>query len=281
MPADVLPFPQLSESLVDFCKGSANEFTRLTPEWVVGCFELDKALPDQYGWRLSDVSAIKQQMSGLKDVREINRVFWKDQAHNIQAYSVITFWRGTELIKAAIRSLNVGEVVAPAVLARALLELTSAYLLNANIIEKTSTELRFPPNTSVSSKYLEEQVLKMIWGTRLGEPEPHLKQSNIVTIIKKLSRNPKGAELLPKYEFLCEVAHPNVIGNGRYWSHVEGINTDGSKTVSLSRTAQGSGSEQILEATLWSLGWSAGTLLNGFAMIRKSLANILRKLEEA
>jgi len=281
MTVEILPFPNLSESLVEFCKKSQDQFTRLTPEWLAGCFELDKVLPEQYGWRLSDVATIQQQVSVTKDSRELNRIFWKDQARNVEAYAIMTFWRGTELVKAAIRSLNVGEVVTPAVLVRALLELSATYLVNANTIEKTLATLRFPPNTIVTSKDFEEQVVKMIWGTRLGEPEPHLKQTNVLTLIQKLAKNPKATDLVPKYEFLCEVAHPNVIGNSRYWSQVERVNPDGSKMLSMSRSARGEHSAQILEATLWGLGWSAGSLRNGFTMIRNGLADVLRKLKEA
>lgn len=278
MAAEVLPFPSLSDPLLAFCAKSQDPLTRLTPKWIAGCFELDKELPDQYGWRLSGIPAIQQQVSGAKDSQELNRIFWEDQARNVEAYATMTFWRGAELLKAAIRSLNVGEVITPAVLVRALLELSATYLLNANMIEKTLGTLRFPPNAVVTSKEFEEQVLKMIWGTRLGEPDPHIKQTNVFTLIQKLAKNPKAADLLPKYEFLCEVAHPNVIGNSRYWSHVEHLNPDGSKTLNLSRSAFGEHSAQILEATLWGLGWSAGSLRNGFTLIRNALADVLGKL---
>ena len=88
-----------------------------------------------------------------------------------------------ELLRAVIHSLNVGEVVTPAVLARALLELAATYLQNANTIEKNFAQLRFPPNTRVVIEGFEEQVLKMIWGTRLGNPEPYLKQTNVLTLV--------------------------------------------------------------------------------------------------
>lgn len=264
--------------MVDFCLRSTNEFTRLTPQWVEGCFELDQALPDKYGWRMSEVEAIEGQLAGLTDYREINRIYWEDQARNVEAYATMTFWRGSELLKASIRSLNIGEVVTPAVLARALLELSATYLKNANTVERLFTELRFPPKTCVWPEEFEENVVKMIWGTRLGDPKPHLKQTNVVTLIQKLSKNPKAVDLWPKYEFLCEVAHPNVIGNSRYWSHVERINSDGSKTVNMSRGARGDHATEILEATLWALGWSAGSLRNGFTLIRNGLGKLLAKL---
>ena len=124
-------------------------------------------------------------------------------------------------------------------------------------------------------------MVKMIWGTRLGEPEPYLKQTNVLTLIQKLAKNPKGAELLPKYEFLCEVAHPNVIGNSRYWSHIERANADGSNTATMSRHARGDHANEILEATLWGLGWSAGSLRNSFTLIHNGLGQLFTKLPTA
>jgi hypothetical protein len=127
--AVVEPFPRLSDAMVQFCRRSSNEFTRLTPDWVAGCFELDSKMPNEYGWRLTDVASLQRQVAKLKDYRAINRAFWEDQARNVEAYGTMTFWRGSEILKASIRSLNVGEVVTPAILVRSLLELTCTYLL--------------------------------------------------------------------------------------------------------------------------------------------------------
>ncbi len=278
MSARVISFPQLSEDISAFCESSDDPIVRTAPQWFAGCFELDETLPPKYGWRYSDEDSIRKQLAGLQSSNEINRVFWIDQVRNVEAYSVISMWRGSELLKPAIRSLNVGELITPAVLARSLLELSTAYLLNANTIDKLFNELIFPPNAVVLSKEFEERVVKMIWGTRLGKPEPHLQQTNILTLIQKLAKNPKAAELLPHYEFLCEIAHPNVIGNNRFWSHVERINEDGSETRTLARVADGQHATDIRTNVLWSLAWSASSLRNSFTLIRNAISVLLSKL---
>jgi len=281
MTAEVIAFPQLSESLSAFCAASEDPMVRTAPQWISGCLELDQTLPPQYGWRFSDQEALRKQVSGLKSSTEFNRVFWTDQARNVEAYSMMSMWRGAELLKPAIRSLNVGELITPSVLARSLLELSTAYLLHANTIEKLFSELTFPPNTLVTSQEFEERVVRMIWGTRLGEPEPHLKQTNVLTLIQKLAKNPEAAELLPHYEFLCEIAHPNVIGNNRFWSHVERVNDDGSQTRTLARTANGDHAFEIQSKVLWSLAWSAGSLRNSFTLTHTALNALLSKLTGA
>ncbi len=279
--ATIEPFPRLSKEIADFCRRSNNGLTRLTPDWVAGCFELDGTMPNNYGWRMSDVASLKRQIKGVKDHRKINQIYWVDQARNVEAYAVMTFWRGNEILKAAIRSLNVGEVVTPAILVRSLLELSATYVTNANTIQKFFSEIQFPPSTGVVSAEFEERVVKMIWGTRLGEPEPHVKQTNILTTIQRLAKTPNATELLPTYEFLCEVAHPNVIGNSRYWSHVEHVNDDGSNTVTMARHARGDHANEILENTLWALGWSAGCLRNSFTLVRNGLGELHSKLPKA
>jgi len=281
MPTEVITFPQLSENLAAYCEASEVPMIRTAPQWISGCLELDQKLPPQYGWHFSDEDALRKQVAGLNCSTEINRIFWTDQARNVEAYSMMSMWRGSELLKPAIRSLNVGELITPAVLARSLLELSTAYLLHANTIEKLFSDLTFLPNTVVISQEFEERVMKMIWGTRLGKPEPHLQQTNVFTLIQKLANNPQAADLLPHYEFLCEIAHPNVIGNSRFWSHLERVNEDGSQTRTLARTADGEHAIEIRAKVLWSLGWSAGSLRNSFTLIRNALDVLLSKLNVA
>ena len=102
-------------------------------------------MPARYGWRFSSEIALKQQITGIKDPAELNRIYWTDQARNIEAYATMTFWRGIELLKPAIRSLNIHEIVAPAVLARSLLELSCVFLIQANK-SVSYTHLTLPTN---------------------------------------------------------------------------------------------------------------------------------------
>ena len=120
----------------------------------------------------------------------------------------------------------------------------------------------------------------MIWGTRLGEPEPQFKQISVLTLIQKLARNPEAAALLPHYEFLCEIAHPNVIGNTRYWSHIERVDDDGTESRILSRTADGVHVSELRSNVIWSLAWSAGSLRNSYTLISNALGRLLMTLDE-
>ena len=54
--------------------------------------------------------------------QEVNSIFWKNQAHNVEAYALMTCWRGVELIKSCLSGINGRKVIAPAISARSLLE---------------------------------------------------------------------------------------------------------------------------------------------------------------
>jgi len=243
-------------------------------------FELDAIMPDRYGWRFSSEESFSKKIDGIRDPRSLNKIYWTDMALNVEAYSTMTFWRGLELLKPAIRSLNIREIITPAVLARSLMELSCTFLRNANILEKTFTEISFPKDTVVNSPELEKMVVRIIWGTRYGDPQPHLKQTNVLNSIQWVSKNPKGKDVLPTYEYLCDIAHPSFIGNTRFWSHIEEVLPDGSERRVISKYADRETTIAIVDKILWSLGWSAAVLRNGFEITKVGLAQLLTKLDD-
>jgi hypothetical protein len=106
----------------------------------------------------------------------------------------------------------------------------------------------------------------------------YLKQTNIVTVIHKLSKNPHAADLLDRYSYLCELAHPNFIGNALYWSHVEKVNDDGSETRVMMRSHDLGIRDEIVHAILWALGWSAVCLRNALELTQSGVGSILQRL---
>lgn len=274
-------FPQLAEWIKKRCANHEEPFVRESVTMIEYCFELDTQIPERYGWRYSDIASIKAQVENIKTPEDFNSVYWQDQMRNVEAYSMMSFWRGIELVKSAIRCLNVKEVISPAVLTRSAIEVACSYLTNANTLDKTFEELQFPPNTVVVSQEIEELIVKMIWATRMGDSAPYLKQTNILTIIQKLAKNPKAKDILPLYEYLCEIAHPNVIGNTRFWSHIDQIYSDGSQRRIISRFAESEMTDEILDKILWGLGWSAAVLRNAYEITAASLQQLLVRLPKA
>jgi len=281
MSKTISTFPAYAGWLREYCAAHAHPFIRDSSKMIDYCFEVDRNLPDNYHWRFSSEESLKIQVKGVSSSMDLNRIYWTDQARNIEAYSMTTFWRGVELLKPAIRGLNIREITGPAVLARSLLEIGCTFIMHANNLEKTLSELSFPANTVVASHEFEEMVVKMIWGTRYGDPEPHLKQTNVLSCIQKVAKNPNATDVLSTYEYLCDIAHPSFIGNTRFWSHVEELLADSSERRVISRYASGDTSMEILDKILWSLGWSAAVLRNGFEITRSGLEKLLDKINRA
>ena len=281
MSGDLETFPALADWITDYCSQHTDPFIRDSGRMIAYCFELDAIMPDRYGWRFSSEESFSKQIDGVRDPRSLNKIYWTDMARNVEAYSTMTFWRGLELLKPAIRSLNIREIITPAVLARSLIELCCTFLRNANILEKTFTEISFPKDTVVNSPELEKMVVRIIWGTRYGDPQPHLKQTNVLNSIQWVSKNPKGKDVLPTYEYLCDIAHPSFIGNTRFWSHIEEVLPDSSERRVISKYADRETTLAIVDKILWSLGWSAAVLRNGFEITKVGLAQLLTKLGDS
>ena len=278
MTKKVLPFPKYAKWLKDYCKNSSDPIIKDSWDMLEYCFQLDQKVPNEYGWRFSSIDSIKLQVSKAKDPKEANRIYWLDQARNIEAYSVITFWRGIELIKPTIRSLNVHEIITPAVLVRSLLELCCVYIIHSNNLQKTFSEISFPDGTVVVSQEVENLIVKMIWGTRYGDPDDHVKQTNVLGFIKKVSKNPNASTVQDTYDFLCDIAHPSFIGNTRFWSHVKKINSDKSESRVIKRQSSGQMSTKIIDQIVWTLGWCAAVLRNSFEINASSINQLLNKL---
>lgn len=267
-----------SDWVREYCKDHEDPFVRDSEAMVQHCLDLDKKLPNEYWWKFSSKETIEKQARGAVSCQELNSIFWKDQARNIEAYALMTCWRGVELVKSCLFGINGQEVIAPAVSARSLLELSTVFLLNANSLHKTFGELSFPENAIVTSSEIEALVVKMIWGTRYGEPEQHLTQTNIMTSLKRLSKSPNAAELMPNYEFLCDIAHPSFIGNTSYWSHVESVYPDGSQKRVMSRLSDREFNTEITDKTIWALAWSSVCTRNAFEIMSDANRVLLGKL---
>jgi hypothetical protein len=276
--AKIITFPQFSENLVKFCNASSEEYIRAAPQGIRDFFDLDCALGDEKQWVIFELEAFKKKVTEQSGSRNMNQLYWTDQARILEAYGHITVWRTSDLLKSSIRALNAGDILGPSVIARALLELSSSFLSLSTQISKTFRDAEFPKDTVVACEELEERLLKSIWGSRLKQTPEHLKQTNVLTTIEKLSKLLPKEELFSKYEFLCEVAHPNVVGNLRFWSHLDLENPDGSETVGLARHARGETPDKILSHCYWALGWSAIRSVQSFRKIEAGIKILNTKL---
>ena len=269
--------PAYADWLSDFCINHENLYVRNSWPVIDYCFQLDRQLPDTYGWQFSSATVLEKQLSLAASPAAFNRIYWTSQARNVEAYSTTSFWRGIELLKSAIRSLNMHEVISPAVLSRSLLELSCVFLHNAHTLKRAFSEITFPPNKFVVSKEIEEQIVKMLWGTRYGDPDPQVKQTNILSFIQKVAKDPNMKDLTDVYDFLCDIAHPSFIGNTRFWATLEQANDDGSERTVIGRYSAGPSANKILEKIIWSLERSAAILRMSFENTAEGLKHLQEK----
>lgn len=261
-------------------KSSEHPFVRSAQEMINYFFDLERQFPDKYGWRYYDVESFKEQVKQNSHASSsLNNTYWRDVTRTLEAYGVITYFRTNEVLRTAIRSLNNQEIVPAAILTRSLLELASTMIENSNIFLATINKLTGQPNAVVIvSEELEKLLLRIVWGTRLGDDIPeHLKQKNILTTLQKLSKNPNTHELIGKYEFLCELAHPNWLGNARFCSEESNTNSDGSITVSIHKRGYSTLRLDIIENIVWGLGWSAACVRNGYHNLQETILTIEQK----
>jgi hypothetical protein len=275
-------FHQFNPRLSGIAAASDKPFVHSSGEMIQYALSFAKELPEEYGWRHMSVEAFRDLASTISTVEDANTIYWLDTLRNFEAYAITVYWRGIEIIKPCIRSLNVHEVVTPAILARSLLELSASFIENTNIAYQTIQKLPPHINNAIEiSKDLEKLSLRILFGTRLGTDIPeHLKQKNVLTTLQKLTKNPSATDLLPVYEFLCEIAHPNVIGNAVFWAEVLQKNEDGSETIRIKREHDYDKNSEIIEKVLWSLGWSAVCLRNGFHIIHDAIEMMVKRFPE-
>ncbi|ENY8115815.1 hypothetical protein ACF1YU_003117 [Escherichia coli] len=267
-----------SDHLKEYCKDSPILLVKESEDMVKMFFKIDKQIPDKYRWRFSDLKTFTKQASSKNTFQGLNKIYWTDQSCNIEAYTIMTWWRGNELVRSCLNGLNRREVIVPAIAARSLLELSTVFLLNANTLEKNFEKITFLPDTIVTSTDIENLIAKMIWGTRYHPKDELLTQTNIMAALKKLAKNPKAEDLMPTYEFLCDIAHPSFIGNTSYWSHIEAKNPDASERRLMSRSTDRQYNTEITDKTLWALAWSSTCIHNAFIIMRNAYTGLLNKI---
>ena len=281
MTAKILEFPPFAAWLKPIAERGSHAFVRDAEKMILYYQEAVHSLPEKYGWRYASAESFLNQAGLGTSVSEISSAYWTDQARNAEAYAVLTSWRGMDLVGPAITNLNRGDVLAAAVLSRSCLELAATFVLNANAIERIFRETTVLGASNVVSTELEELLVKMIWGTRLGGPEACLKQTNILTVLQKVGRDPQAAEIPDRYSYLCELAHPNFIGNALYWSHVERVNDDGSESRVMMRAHEEGIRDEVVQNILWVLGWSAVCLRNALQLTQSGVGSILASVANA
>jgi hypothetical protein len=183
-----------------------------------------------------------------------------------------------ELIEQSLCLINANGVLGPAILGRSLIELTSTFVLNGDAIRRCVAEAATRWDTMiVASEDLENLLNKAVFGSRLVPKDHYLIQTNVLTSVQKLSRISGFEDVVKKYEYLCEVAHPNVVGSRRFWSDWLALEPEGARIRAFNpRTLSNDTVRELEETSLWAIGWSSGNTIAGFHILDEQLGIIGR-----
>lgn len=262
---------------------SRHPFVRESEKIIQYFFELERKLPQVYDWRVTSVKIFRKQLSKetCKAISaemaydKLNELYWHDMAHNIKVYGLMTYWRSAELFRSAIKLLNEKEVLAPAIISRSLLELGASIIVHGNLIYNTVKAALTRKFGVIVSQELEELVVRLIWGSKVVPSAP--KPINSRRYREFVSKNPNASMFPEVYSFLCDLTHPNALGNARFWASSVVENEDESKKVRIQRNIESALTKEIREKTLWSLGWSAVCIRNGFEISQNAVQMILKR----
>lgn len=229
------------------------------------CMEIERDIPEPYKWNFTPTEALLTKlMTVIDNPTEWNQIYWKDIAENLQAFSVIAFKRGMSILGPAVRAMNSMEILPAAILTRSLLELSAWAIHNTATFKNSISDI--PSNISASetlitAEGLQTRLVKLLWGTRLEPEHEELKQLNILGVIEKVAKRDPENFVLPTYQYLCEVAHPNTVGNAEFWTYPENPGSEAFKIMISSRRQQAAPND-LHETALAAIGWSAACLRN-------------------
>lgn len=268
---------RLSDPLLAQAKGSPNPLVRNLDRLLRDAAALALDLDRELQYRQMSVASFEASAKRLRSVGEVNRLYWRDTASTIKAYTLSSTWRILELAGQTCVLLNGDGVLGPAILARSLIELTTVFVQTGGAVREALTRAaREWDEKVVMSADLDGLLGKALHGTRTV-PEGHFyRQTNVLTHIQKLSKVAGFEDVARYYERLCEVAHPNALGNARFWADGGVPQRDGTVLFSGGPRVVNEAVRQIHDDTLWVLAWSAMNVLAGVAILDEQVQEIVR-----
>ncbi|MCG2807321.1 MAG: SEC-C domain-containing protein [Coriobacteriia bacterium] len=282
---DRAQFYALSGAMLDRAAACANQVGRDTSVHLQRAEELSRRLDREFHFRETgdDVFAAKfEAVKALpkdRQVEAMNSIVWRDTNSLMKAWLLSSTWRILELIDQTVLLLNANGVLGPAVLARSLIELTAVNVYTGSKIRTlvSASELGWSSGLLVATDDLDQVLRRAMFGTRKVPEGDPVRQTNVMTRIDKLSKHPGWGQITDWYGDLCEVAHPNVEGNVRFW--IDGFipQPDGSILRRGTPSADNAAVDRVIESTFCVLGWSACNAVAGFGIVNEQIDRIAKR----
>ncbi len=153
---------------------------------------------------------------------QINQIYWSDVFQSINAAKCIFLKRASTLLGSSFLLLKNKDFLSSAILARSLLEICMWHVYHSSMFKGSVTKInKNPKKHLIQSPQLQDQILKLIWGTNEKNVIDELKQHKIYKIFDQVAKGLKKTsntdiDLEEFYDLLCEFVHPNVEGNNLF-----------------------------------------------------------------
>lgn len=267
----------LPSRLANVARDSSIELVRQLDQILKDLGELRLATDRPFRCRETPKAVFDAKLKNVKTSYEMNFIYWRDVASSVKAYALSTTWRIIDLAEGLITLIGKNGVLGPGIIARAMIELTVAYILNGgNIREAVARSATSWRDTIIISEDLENLLCKALYGTRLVPKDDLYYQQNIVTQVDKLSKCAGFEDVVVRYTRLCEIAHPNKLGNAIFWDDSVVIDPDGSLIRVGKRNADSGTVTELQEDILWALGWASANCIQGFHILNNQVKTICR-----
>ena len=274
--------PKIPSRIVERSKGG-DPWIKGVNDSIKQFNEFSSIIPNEYGWRFKTKKAfdieLRQTASAKASPSTLNRFYWLDMLKNLEAYTVMSVWRTSELLRNTVRCLTDGEKIVSAIVVRAAVESVAQFLDVSRKVSATLADLQkynFRDQV-IANTELEELILKSVFSSRLPDAEKELSPTNIITILQRVSKIRGQEDLMTRYGVLCEVTHPNFLGRSVYVSKVEIKQRAGDELRTLSQE-HGPVSEALIDLILWAVSWSAATQESSAVLMQSSIRPIVEKI---
>jgi hypothetical protein len=177
---------------------------------------------------------LNSQIALIKIFADRKKLYFNDKSKHLSNFEVILSMRVYELTDAAIKLLNENSIVAAALIARSLLELTIFGFEDISQFNELTGDLGGFDDKKMKELNMLEN--KMLWSSKYAsKDETYLKPRQITESIRKIEQK-MSWKIKDKYTWLCEFAHPNRLGYDVYIERTDSKNNDGSITYIANKT---------------------------------------------
>ena len=250
--------------------------------------ELGLHLLNVHKWTFTSPASLRtalQTPTAAGDWKNVNKLYWSDLFESIDASRNFFLKRSQPLLHSSVNSLNSGDLISSAPVTRSLLELAIWSLQHSATFKNTLKDYSPQANPALhvmDATGLQDLALKLIWGTRLKERTERNKdvaQMHIIDQFKKVAKRDKLNFIEPTYDFLCELCHPNAVGNWLFADSDATGDVHGQIEVPISPSQNGAEKKNSMTHLCGSICWSALALVNANSQYEEALVWIDRKFE--